>query len=241
MAKLSSLSRKYIMAFSGLFLILFLTQHMTINLLSVVDSLRLNIFGAEESNLFNQAAYFMGNNPVVQFALQPVLIAGFMLHMLMAFVLQAKNAAARPDGYQYGNKARAYNWASMNMLITGGVVIGFLGLHFYDFWIPEITAKYVTGKAHIGDSPATEAILADVNRFYPELVHRMKYPWRVAIYCVSFVLLGLHLNHGFQSSFQTTGVSQGKYVAGIKKASIAFAVIVPLMFIVVALVHFFIS
>ncbi len=241
MAKLSSLSRKYIMAFSGLFLILFLTQHMTINLLSVVDSLRLNVFGAEESNLFNQAAYFMGNNPVVQFALQPVLIAGFMIHMVMAFVLQAKNAAARPDGYQYGNKARAYNWASMNMLITGGVVIGFLGLHFYDFWIPEITAKYVTGKAHIGDGPATEAILADVNRFYPELVHRMKYPWRVAIYCGSFVLLGLHLNHGFQSSFQTTGVSQGKYVEGIKKASTAFAVIVPLMFIVVALVHFFIS
>ena len=75
------------MAFSGLFLILFLTQHMTINLLSVVDSLRLNVFGAEESNLFNQAAYFMGNNPVVQFALQPVLIAGFMIHMVMALSL----------------------------------------------------------------------------------------------------------------------------------------------------------
>tara|TARA_B100000900_G_scaffold408459_1_gene422751 strand:+ start:520 stop:1245 length:726 start_codon:yes stop_codon:yes gene_type:complete len=241
MAKLSSLSRKYIMAFSGLFLIVFLTQHMLINMLSVVDSIRLNFFGVNESNLFNEVAYFMGNNALVQFGLQPVLIAGFMIHMVMAFVLQAKNYAARPDKYQYANKARAYNWASMNMLITGGVVIGFLGLHFYDFWIPELKAKYITGKAHIGDGPATEAILADVNRFYPELVHRMKYPWRVAIYCGSFVLLGLHLNHGFQSSFQTTGVSQGKYVPLIKKAGIIFSIVVPFLFTMVALVHFFIS
>ena len=159
----------------------------------------------------------------------------------MGFILDYQNRKARPVNYAVFSGSKNSLMVSRYMILSGVVILSFLGLHFYDFWIPEITAKYVTGKAHIGDGPATEAILADVNRFYPELVHRMKYPWRVAIYCGSFVLLGLHLNHGFQSSFQTTGVSQGKYVAGIKKASTAFAVIVPLMFIVVALVHFFIS
>ena len=35
------------------------------------------------------------------------------------------------------------SWASRNMIISGLVILAFLGLHFYDFWVPEIIYKYV--------------------------------------------------------------------------------------------------
>ena len=57
----SSIGRKVAMALSGLFLVLFLTQHFTINLLSVFSE-----------SMFNQVSHFMGNNPIVQFILQPI-------------------------------------------------------------------------------------------------------------------------------------------------------------------------
>ena len=38
------------------------------------------------------------------------------------------------------------NWMSRNMVITGIMIMLFLGLHFYDFWIPEIKDKFIDGK-----------------------------------------------------------------------------------------------
>jgi hypothetical protein len=37
-----------------------------------------------------------------------------------------------------------------------------------------------------------------------------------ALYVISFVLLGLHLAHGFQSSFQSIGARHPKYTPVIK-------------------------
>jgi succinate dehydrogenase / fumarate reductase cytochrome b subunit len=75
----SSIGRKLIMALSGLFLIVFLTQHFAINITSVFSE-----------GLFNQISHFMGNNPLVQFVFQPILILGVMLHFTMGFVLELK-------------------------------------------------------------------------------------------------------------------------------------------------------
>ncbi|MDG1247256.1 MAG: hypothetical protein P8N64_02760, partial [Flavobacteriaceae bacterium] len=52
----SSIGRKILMALSGLFLVVFLTQHFLINITSVFSE-----------NLFNTLSHFMGNNPIVQF------------------------------------------------------------------------------------------------------------------------------------------------------------------------------
>ena len=76
----TTIARKVAMALSGLFLILFLGQHFTINITSVFS---------EET--FNFLSHFMGNNPVVQFILQPVLIFGVVFHFIMGFILEIKN------------------------------------------------------------------------------------------------------------------------------------------------------
>ena len=126
------MARKYAMALSGLFLVFFLLQHFTINLTSVFSE-----------DVFNQLSHFMGNNPLVQFVLQPVLILGVVFHFVMGFVLEIQNRKARANKYSANNGAANSSWMSRNMIISGAVVLSFLGLHFYDFWIPEMNYKYV--------------------------------------------------------------------------------------------------
>tara|TARA_B100001248_G_C27342604_1_gene437070 strand:- start:297 stop:914 length:618 start_codon:yes stop_codon:yes gene_type:complete len=201
------------MALSGLFLILFLGQHFTINITSVFSE-----------KTFNFISHFMGNNPVVQFILQPVLIFGVIFHFVMGFVLQIKNSRSRSVKYVSFNGSANASWVSRNMIITGIVVLSFLGLHFYDFWVPEMNYKYV------------EILPLDPDRYYGELVHKFHNPVRVGIYVLSFAFLALHLYHGFASSFQSVGLNN-KYTRGIKWFTVAFSLVIPIGFIFVAIFH----
>jgi succinate dehydrogenase / fumarate reductase cytochrome b subunit len=132
----------------------------------------------------------------------------------------------------YKGSANA-SWMSRNMIISGLAVLGFLALHFYDFWIPEINTKYINGDMS-GMLPG-----ADEYRYYEELVLKFAgQPIRVGLYLFSFVMLSLHLLHGFQSTFQSVGYNSTKYTPVIKKLANVFAVAVPAGFVLVALVHF---
>ena len=202
------------MALSGLFLILFLGQHFTINIISVFSE-----------KTFNFLSHFMGNNPVVQFILQPVLIFGVVFHFIMGFVLELKNSNSRSVKYDSFNGSANSSWVSRNMILSGIVVLSFLGLHFYDFWVPEMNYKYV------------EFLPQDPNRYYEELVHKFHNPVRVAIYALSFVFLSLHLFHGFSSSFQSVGLNN-KYIHGIKLFTVAFSLLIPAGFIFIAIFHY---
>ena len=211
----SSIAKKVAMALSGLFLILFLAQHFFINSTSVFSP-----------DTFNSISHFMGNNPLVQFVIQPILIVGVVFHFVMGIVLEIKNNSARPISYAKNNGAANSSWASRNMIITGLVVLAFIVLHFYDFWVPEMVYKYV------------EVNPLDENRYFAELTHKFVSPVRTAIYCVSFVLLSLHLWHGFNSSFQSVGFNN-KYSKSFHTLGYAFAIVVPFGFIFIALFHYF--
>ena len=76
------------------------------------------------------------------------------------------------------------------------------------------------------------------DRYYHELQEKFHNSTRTVIYCISFVLLGLHLNHGLASSFQSVGVTTSsqkklKLIANIYSISIAIG------FTVVAVFHYF--
>ncbi|MEM9141633.1 MAG: succinate dehydrogenase cytochrome b subunit [Bacteroidota bacterium] len=209
----SSIARKVVMALSGLFLVIFLVLHVTINLASVVSP-----------DFFNEASHFMGYNPLVQFIMQPILIVGVTVHFVMGFILELQNKKARGIGYvKYKGSANA-PWVSRNMIYSGLVILAFLGLHFYDFWVHEMTYKYV------------EARPEDPTRYYYETVEKFAPFWRTILYVVSFVLLGLHLWHGFASSLQSMGMNN-RYSPGLKKFTKLFAVIVPLVFAFIAIYH----
>jgi succinate dehydrogenase / fumarate reductase cytochrome b subunit len=203
------------MALSGLFLITFLALHFFINMTSVFSS-----------ETFNTMSHFMGYNPLIQFVMQPILVAGVVFHFVMGFVLELKNRSARPIGYVKYNGAANASWASRNMIVSGLVVLAFLGLHFYDFWVHEMIYKYV------------EVNTIDETRYFPELVHKFESPVRTGLYCVAFVLLSLHLWHGFNSSFQSVGFDN-KYAKALHKFGYAFAIVIPFGFIFIALFHHF--
>lgn len=211
----SSIARKVAMALSGLFLISFLTLHVSLNMVSVFSE-----------NAFNTASHFMGYNPIIQFVMQPVLAFGVLFHFIMGFILELKNRSARPIGYAKYNGAANASWSSRNMIISGLVILAFFGLHFYDFWFPEVAYKYIENNT------------PNETRYYGELVHKFHDPIRTALYSISFVLLGFHLWHGFNSSFQSVGFNN-KYSKGLHKLGYAFAVVVPAGFIFIALFHHF--
>jgi succinate dehydrogenase / fumarate reductase cytochrome b subunit len=209
----SSIGRKLTMALSGLFLVIFLTQHFAINITSVFSP-----------SLFNEISHFMGNNPLVQFIFQPILILGVLFHFTMGFVLELQNWKSRAVKYKRYKGGANAPWVSRNMILSGAVILSFLALHFYDFWVPEMNYKYV------------EVLPLDSERYFEELIHKFESPVRVGIYLLSFIFLALHLYHGFASSFQTVGVNN-KYSQTIKSITIAFSIVIPIGFVFIALFH----
>ena len=211
----SSIARNVVMALSGLFLVIFLAQHLTINFTSVIAP-----------DTFNEWSHFMGYNPFVQFILQPILMAGIVIHFVMGIMLEIRNSKARTVKYSKFSGNANSPWVSRNMILSGLVVLAFLGLHIYDFWVHEMAFKYV------------EANPEDPTRYYAETVEKFAPAWRTVLYILAFILLALHLWHGFASSLQTMGWNN-KYSPAVKAITKVFAVVVPLGFIIIALYHHF--
>ncbi|WP_188606372.1 succinate dehydrogenase cytochrome b subunit [Aquaticitalea lipolytica] len=217
----SSIGRKFAMALSAFFLMFFLLQHFAINVTSVFSA-----------DTFNEISHFMGTNPLIQYVLQPVLLFGVIFHFVMGFVLELKNKKARQVSYAKNNGAANSSWMSRNMIYSGLAILAFMGLHFYDFWFPEINTKFIEGDM--------SGLLADGSgyRYYEELQHKFVDIWRVALYCIAFVFLALHLLHGFNSAFQSVGANN-KYTKGLKGFGKAYAILIPLGFVIIALYHHF--
>ncbi len=213
----SSIGRKFAMALSALFLMIFLLQHFAINILSVFSA-----------DAFNSASHFMGTFWVVQYILQPILIFGVIFHFVMGFVLEIKNNRARQISYAKNNGGANSSWMSRNMVWSGLAILAFIVLHFIDFWIPEMKYKYI------------DFLPEDPNRYFHELVEKFHSPARVGAYVVAFVFLALHLLHGFSSAFQSIGANN-KYTKGLKGFSKIYAIGIPLGFIFIALYHHFVG
>jgi succinate dehydrogenase / fumarate reductase cytochrome b subunit len=209
----SSIARKVAMALSALFLIIFLLIHLTVNITSLFSE-----------NVFNELSHFL-----VQFLMQPILIFGVVFHFVMGFVLELKNRGSRSVKYFKYNGAANASWMSRNMAISGGVILIFIVIHFLDFWIPELNTKYVLGD------------MSGMNngefRYFEELKHKFTNPVKVGIYVIAFVLLALHLLHGFQSAFQSVGLN--KYTKCVKTLGKVYAIAIPSGFIIIALFHYF--
>ena len=211
----SSIGRKFLMALSAFFLITFLLTHIAINILSLFSE-----------QLFNNASHFMGTNPLVQFVFQPILFIGILFHFILGFYLELQNYRSRGEVRYKKNKAsKNASWVSRNMVYTGGAILLFLGLHLYDFWIPTVNAHYVTYE--------------ELN-YYQELVDKFESPVRVLLYVLAFLFLAMHLWHGFQSAFQSVGFRKANYLPLIiQNAGKIFSIVIPVGFILIAIVHYF--
>ena len=212
----TSVARKVAMALSALFLILFLIIHLAVNLTSVISE-----------STFNELSHFMGTNPLIQFAMQPVLLAGVIFHFVMGFVLEIQNKRARGSEKYYAyNGGATSSWMSCNMIITGVMILLFLGLHLWDFWVGEMNYKYIQFNE------------PNPTRYYHELIEKFHDPLRVGMYVLCFVFLCLHLLHGFQSAFQSMGWKDDARKKLISQVGNWYSYIICGGFIFIALFHY---
>lgn len=208
----SSIGKKLIMSISGLFLIVFLLLHLTINALSLIS---------EEA--FQAGCDFMAL-PIIT-VMVPVLAFGFIIHIIYGFYLSATNLKARgKERYAVAHKGAADNWASKNMLVLGIIVLGVLGFHLTHFWA-DMQLLQFQGVPH--------EELADPNVL---LLETFKSPVVVVIYVVWFAALWFHLTHGFWSAFHTIGWNNDTWIKRLKVLSYVFATIIFVGFTAVAVV-----
>ena len=213
----SSIGKKFVQAISGAFLIVFLLLHGTINFFSVIDSFT-GSFGAADG-LFQKGCDFMAL-PIVDIMV-PVLALGFFIHIAFGIWLEVGNIKARGGikRYAVASKGAADSWSAKNMVLLGLLILGALGLHLLDFWAHMQLQDFIGSEA---ENP------------YMLLLITFKSPWLLAAYILWFVVLFLHLAHGFWSMFQTIGWNGGKWFGRLKVISVIIAALLVLLFVVVA-------
>ena len=187
-----------------------------ITFLLVHLGINLTLFVGKDT--FNGASKFMATNPLIQ-VMQYVLAAGFILHIIFGIWLQLKNWHSRPIKYAKNNAAANSGWASRNMIYTGFLVLLFIILHLKDFFV--------------------QIKFGEVHDDYELVTQLFKNPVYVLIYVVAFVLLGIHLSHGFQSAFTSVGARAPKYLKCVKNLGTAFSYFIALGFSIIAIYFYF--
>ncbi|MFY8004706.1 MAG: succinate dehydrogenase cytochrome b subunit, partial [Chitinophagaceae bacterium] len=202
----SSIGKKLVMGFTGIFLVLFLIVHVGLNAC---------IWANDGGEMFNKGAHFMGSN-IIPRILEVGLFAGFFLHIIQGYMLTAKNNKARGTKYlvDYGNQGS--KWYSRSMGLLGTLILLFLVVHLAHFWAPNRFNKGI--------------ILGDGIELYDTMKEVFSNLLVVIIYVAGCISLGYHLAHGFQSAFRTIGVTNNRYMSMIGSIGIGFSVIVSLAF-----------
>ncbi len=194
----SSISKKFMMALAGLFLLTFLPVHLIINLMLLKS----------DPEPFNEAAHFMATFPLVKI-IEVALIGAILIHIGWGIFLQIQNWLARPVSYVSGNKSET-SFFSRFMIWTGASVFTFLVLHFFNFYF--IKLGLVEGNPE---------------DFYSLAHNLFKIPAYNYIYLTCFLLLGFHLYHAFSSAFQTFGLNHRLWTPVVKLVALIYAIVLP--------------
>jgi succinate dehydrogenase / fumarate reductase cytochrome b subunit len=226
----SSVGKKLVMGFTGIFLVLFLIVHVGLNACiwaAAYDP-------ADQGQMFNKAAHFMGSN-VLPRVLEIGLFAGFFLHIFQGYLLTLENRKKRSIGYAV-SYADGSKWYSRSMAILGTLLLMFLVMHIYHFWTPSRLGG-------IGTVQPLEEV------FYNGVKHHNLYAEMrdvfvgntliVALYVLACGSLAYHLLHGFQSAFKTIGIHNKKINGLIHSVGVGFSIIVPLLFALMPLSFYF--
>ncbi len=212
----SSIGKKFVMAVTGLFLILFIVEHMTANLLLLLP---------DNGDLYNEYSHFMVTFPFIR-VVEILLFASILFHIIYALVLTVHNRKSRPVNYAVRKPSANSSWVSRNMGFLGVILLIFLTIHLAGFF----------AKARITHDLGTVFINGtEMHDVYSMVKAKFEIWWFDLIYIIGFIALGAHLWHGFFSSFRTLGLRHPKYLPLFKGLGIFFAIIIPLGFAIVPL------
>ena len=218
----SSLGKKYVMGFTGFFLIIFLIVHCTLNSMIFFD-----LFYADDNGqTFNHWAHFFGSNFFIR-AMEYGLFIGLLLHIIQGLVLWAQNRKARPVGYAV-ERYRRGKWYSRSMGLLGTLILLFLILHLWHFWTPSRFGGLLVPE--LEEATLSEYNNQPVHNLYLQMLNVFQNPIVVVVYILGVIALGWHLLHGFQSAFQTFGLNHKKYTPLINGLGILYTVVICALF-----------
>lgn len=218
----SSIGRKLVMSISGLALILFLTFHMSMNMVA--------LFSGEA---YNMVCEFLGANWYALVATVG-LAALFIVHIVYAFILSYQNRKARGnDRYAVPNRPQGVEWASQNMMVLGIIVVVGLGLHMFHFWskmqLAEIIGQHDLGIEGVS-GPTDGAGL---------IRYTFSNPINLVLYLVWLCALWFHLTHGFWSALHTIGWNNTIWLKRLENISVIYSTVIVLGFAVVIIYYYF--
>jgi len=194
----SSITKKFVMALAGLFLLTFLPIHLIINLMLLKS----------EPGPFNTAAHFMATFPLIKI-MEIVLFGTILIHISWGIFLQIQNWLARPVGYVRNIKSET-SFFSRFMIWTGATILTFLILHWFNFYFIKLGI-----------------VKGNPEDFYSVAHSLFKIPAYDIIYLTCFALLGFHLYHAFYSAFQTIGLNHRIWSPVVKLVALVYAIILP--------------
>lgn len=208
---LSSVVKKQIMAVTGLLLCGFLLGHLAGNTLIIISP-----------DAFNQYGHALVSNKPLLYTAEAGLVVLFLLHISLAAKLTVENNTARPQKYYIKQKTgRGSTFASSTMPYTGMIILIFLVTHLINF-------KYGTVYMTTIDGVEMRDLYKTVMEFFAQ-------PIGAAWYAFAMVAMAIHVSHGFWSAFHSVGIFHKRYTPLLRKAGIAYAILVGAGFASLAL------
>jgi len=213
----SSIGRKVLVSLSGLFLIVFLLVHLTVNLMLIFD---------DTGALFNEAAHFMATNPAIKI-MEPVLALGFVVHILYALIVTLKNYMARPARYNKRNSQETGGWPSRNMFFLGSTIFIFLVIHIWNFfWKMRFAGDSLLDHILVNGTEMENSYNLVATLFKTSCIYSI-------LYILGAIALGLHLSHGFWSAFHTIGLNNNVWMSRLRTVATIYAVIIAVGFSII--------
>ena len=214
----SSIGKKITMAVTGSFLIIFLIIHLVGNFTL--------FWGAEAFNGYVLTLDLV--KPLIR-VIEVVLLAAFLLHIINGIRLWLENKRRQGGKFigKYVINASNENssFSSRTTFITGSIIFIFLVLHLGTFF----------WRFNVHDP----AGLANDHLYFDIVISFFNLWWYVVLYIIAVLLLGFHLNHGFQSAFQTFGWNHKKYFPMVKVIGTIYAIIMTIGFASMPIYFFF--
>ncbi len=210
----SSIGKKVLMSLTGLFLIVFLTEHLIGNLLLVLFH--------DNGKTFEAYGEFLVHNPVV-LTIEIFLFLSIVGHAFLGATLWLTNKMKRPIKYKLFRSKDNATLSSRTMIWTGSIIFCFLVIHLRSFFIPLYPSRFEGEKISS----------------YKLIVDAFANPWYVALYLIALFLLGYHLRHGFQSAFQTLGLRNKTYAPFLDLLACIVWCLIPLGFAAIPIYFFF--
>ena len=215
----SSIGKKLVMSISGIFLVLFLLFHLSMNVTAVFST-----------DAYNMICGLLGAN---WYAVVATIGLGVIItiHFVYAVMLTLQNRKARGnDRYAVNTRPQGVSWASQNMFVIGVVVIGFMILHFSQFWYKMMFAELLGHhEVELGSRVVSPQDGADFIQYYFSQL------WVVIAYLIWYVALWFHLTHGVWSAIHTIGWNNHVWMNRLKVISNVVATLIFLRYAFVTL------